>query len=1604
MKRLFLSPTIVAIGFAEPIDLVNPSFEINHNIDGTALSHPEILGWEGEGILSEGDTDYGNGRWKTLFDDAGSAHQLTSHVIKTGESFSLRFDAALAPDTSFIPEGAIVGGALLNGNFDQDTSSFDYRIFTETPHWFNFSGDQNAQATTFSDTPGESRRALLSDAGNHLFALETGYLLTQKQKLEISYRWRDSTDWDDSTDQVRVTLFTTSDDTPTGRRTDIESMLSGPSTADHSYEVFQGTFSPIPSQADGKKLFVLLEGIDGNGQKNGFAEVDDFVLSLFNPLLIGPNLRNGDFSEDPSIADSRTFDQTPFWTNLNGNQNAQCTRTNILYNGIRTTVLNQLATPTVFANETGHTLAEDDVITVKFVWRDASNWNDGADRVAVFLYTTSNNEILGPRTILQTLLTPFSSQNNTFESFEANFDQIPASAVGKKLFVAFQADNGDGATGFGRVADFRLSVNDDDPALPPAPPTPKTAQMIAEAYIEENDAKQIIASRTFHLTQERTTHWQHFHLAIPPGLADSYAGKKIGIQFRTPSQGDGLLRFVDNIQLEVYPESPADGSFASDWNNSPNRIWPGPGYWGNRLRDWEVRNKRVNCSFQQKPRRVLHRIGTSIRGNGQDFSFSVRTGLASGTLGTGAKTGFLIGAGPNLDWRGALLVHDGLGRDFGTFLGINHHGAAIIDDLSQGGLNQISIGATPPTGFQTDQRLEFTAAYQPSLGTYLLTIKSFDSQDTLLSTASTNVSSDRILGSFGLLSNRSNLGAAFWFDDFEGTGAALQPEHDRNLSIIGALHTLHQGTLRISAHVPPVALSSTPPLILETWNGNSWVERKTASIDNTDNLSSYTATFEVPNWEQSADTPYRISILVDQNRYYWHGTIKKNPIDRNDLVVINTSCQRIADGNIEVDTMDWSPVKIWHPHLLAYAHIEKHQGDLLLALGDQIYEGQPTPENSDTDFNRQYDYLYKWYLWLLQVRHLSRDLPTISIPDDHDVFQGNLWGEGGISTSNQSTGGYEEPASWVRLVERTQTSHMPPGDPYHPIQPAPSIEQGIEVYFTSINYGGVGFAVLEDRKFKTGSQNYPSDPNQQFLLGERQKQFLRDWSKDWSGQQLKCIVSQTPFGMIHTHAATGYGFGINDRDSNGWPTHRREEAWELFRMTRSFQLAGDQHIGTLVHHGIQKPVDAGYSFTSPAISNFFPRVWDPEHQSAGRTEIISPYKGDFYLDGVGQLPTGSANLSSQLPGHIRVIGAANPLEYYNQTSNINPPNLHDRSAGYGVIRINKTTREITFECWPLHADPEYPQTGSQFPDWPVTIKQTDNDGRTPVGYLSPIDTLSEKNPVISVYQEQSGELLYSMRFLGHLVRLPVFDLSKTYRVEISYGDGGILETRNNLVASPEGAPLIHSFSAIQPSIVAGTETLLQWNVEGTATLTIDQGLGEVTDRTVHGIGHILVAPTQDTTYTLTLNESMKAEATVLVFQTKPQWLKSHFTSQQLENLSVSGDEADPDDDGFTNDQEYQFQTDPLDHQSLPKLTSKVVKNDEFITLDFTSSFPLGSKLCTLRIETSDDLESWSPLAADSYREISRLSPQTGETTQITIRLTEAIPRQEHQYYRATWGP
>jgi hypothetical protein len=49
----------------------------------------------------------------------------------------------------------------------------------------------------------------------------------------------------------------------------------------------------------------------------------------------------------------------------------------------------------------------------------------------------------------------------------------------------------------------------------------------------------------------------------------------------------------------------------------------------------------------------------------------------------------------------------------------------------------------------------------------------------------------------------------------------------------------------------------------------------------------------------------------------------------------------------------------------------------------------------------------------------------------------------------------------MNMIQPTQVSHLP--DPYDPTP----VQQGITVYYTELNLGGISFAILEDRKFKS---------------------------------------------------------------------------------------------------------------------------------------------------------------------------------------------------------------------------------------------------------------------------------------------------------------------------------------------------------------------------------------------------------------------------------------------------------------------------------------------------------------------------------------------------------
>ena len=260
------------------------------------------------------------------------------------------------------------------------------------------------------------------------------------------------------------------------------------------------------------------------------------------------------------------------------------------------------------------------------------------------------------------------------------------------------------------------------------------------------------------------------------------------------------------------------------------------------------------------------------------------------------------------------------------------------------------------------------------------------------------------------------------------------------------------------------------------------------------------------------------------------------------------------------------------PNTHTVRNVARHDPDVLFFSGDQIYESvvgygiERAPVETAA-----LDYLRKWYLLGWAFGDLMRDRVTVSMPDDHDVYQGNIWGGGGrkVTIATHATGGYAMPAEWVDMVQRTQTSHLP--DPYDPLP----IRQDIGVYFTELNYGRVSFGIIEDRKFKSGPEglvppsggrpDHVTDPNFDpaaydvpgaTLLGERQLAFIRDWTSDWRGADMKVSLTQT----IFANAATTHGANkmrlVADLDSNGWPQSARNRALRELRKGFTFMIGG----------------------------------------------------------------------------------------------------------------------------------------------------------------------------------------------------------------------------------------------------------------------------------------------------------------------------------------------------------------------------------------------------------------------------------------------------------------
>ena len=473
------------------------------------------------------------------------------------------------------------------------------------------------------------------------------------------------------------------------------------------------------------------------------------------------------------------------------------------------------------------------------------------------------------------------------------------------------------------------------------------------------------------------------------------------------------------------------------------------------------------------------------------------------------------------------------------------------------------------------------------------------------------------------------------------------------------LYTVHNKVLKLSAQLFPLYPKESRDVRLEIRKGDKWKEVQVQKV----NEIGWSALFRIEDWDDTKDVSYR---LRHGKKAIFKGLIRRDPKDKEEIIVAALSCNSNQDRGGRAN----------------YIRNINHQNpDLIFFAGDQSYDHK--------------EHTAAWLKFGMQFREVYRNRPCVTIPDDHDIGQSNLWGENGKVCSHYhgNDGGYFYHPEYVKMVERCQTAHLP--DPFDPTP----IEQGIGVYYTNLIIGGVDFAIIEDRKFKSGPKgkippmgprpDHINDPAYDpasidldglVLLGERQLTFLEQWSTNKSGVKMKSVLSQTGFcGGAHLHGRKQNRLHA-DLDSNGWPQKGRNKALRLIQKANAIHIAGDQHLATLIHHGIDDFDDGPWAFVVPAIvNNYYSRWWWPEDEQAGPSSNGNlPWNGQF-LDG----------FDNKISMHAYV----NP----DQPSN---------GAGYGLIRFNKDDQSVQFECWPRDANVRS-AAAKQFDGFPVTVSLKD---------------------------------------------------------------------------------------------------------------------------------------------------------------------------------------------------------------------------------------------------------------------------------------------------------
>lgn len=795
------------------------------------------------------------------------------------------------------------------------------------------------------------------------------------------------------------------------------------------------------------------------------------------------------------------------------------------------------------------------------------------------------------------------------------------------------------------------------------------------------------------------------------------------------------------IFLAAFTSCTQKTEFSASFDNTHDRVWVGKDFWSIPLEDWKVENGQLHCVGTVPQSRVNLLTRVISPGTG-DFEASVKISLKEEGNIPGSA-GLLVGLydGEDPDVRAACYFGNGVNA------GVSLQGFAFLNDKRAELPEDFDFSEVLITVSGNDNQLKMNVADKNGKSPDELSLDVEGIRGLIA------VANNIILGG-----NEKPGNSLFSFDDLKLSGSKVTEQPDNAFGpVLWTMHTLSKGTVKMMALLPPVGDNDNQQVSLQLNKNGTWETVATEQIE----PDSHTAVFRLENWDASNDTKYRVEYIEKgkdgtEIPDYYEGIIRKDPVDRP-LKFGGLTCQ----------------YHYGFPYTPLVQNLSKLNPDILYFSGDQIYEGNGgypiKREPADVSI---LSYLGKYYMFGWAFGDLMRDVPTICTPDDHDVFHGNLWGEGGIAKPggipNDDTRGFVQSLEMVNVVNRTQCGQLPA-----PYDPTP-IGQGMSVWYTDLTYGRVSFAIISDRIFKTGPEavsdwegrhDHMKEPREDLsfldkpgveLIGERQTKFLNDWVTDWEGADMKVLLSQTVFANVATHHGMYDGYLYGDLDSGGWPKSGRDEVIHLIRKGAVFHINGDQHLPSLVQYGLDNFRDAGWSFCTPAIAVGYQRwfrpyelgipVLDrPEHNYPNTGKYTDAFGNKNFVYAVGNPGTITSDKESR----------------YNQALL--------RSSGFGFVTFNQTERTIKIDAWRFKADVENPNpVRDQFPGWPLEISQFDNLGLGAENVLPEI-SVSQPNQVMQIWNEKSGELAQIYRIKGNTVQPKLFE-NGTFTIIIGEGN------------------------------------------------------------------------------------------------------------------------------------------------------------------------------------------------------------------------------------------